>query len=250
MARWRCSCPVCRLLVHPVLRRLGAVGEAGGPSVARREAAAAPAVGETEVSPLASPAGPSVGEEEAAEGPAGGPLSPKTVAAALDEELLEGFASKISASIREVVEGSNKVLLERLDRIEENVGKLRKEIRDLVSSMENVIVEFREALGELSNPLFAQPGGMPGTGLAQAGAPAAQGLARLEALVESLATLVEKAGLDAVLELIDEYVRAGLLSEEEARKLKAIAKTVARLGGKVEPRLLLPILAGSAEAKG
>jgi polyhydroxyalkanoate synthesis regulator phasin len=169
----------------------------------------------------------------------------------ISEELLEGFASKISASIREVVEGSNKVLLERLDRIEENVGKLRKEIRDLVSSMEGVIVEFREAISSLSNPFFAAPGGVPGGGL-QAGSPqvppgAAQGL---EALVKSMWELVEKAGLETVEELIDEYVKAGLISGDEARKLKAIARTVARLRGRVDPQLLLPILAQAGGGRG
>lgn len=239
MAGWRCNCPLCRLLVHPVLRRLGAGGQ-GGPAVPRREAEAAPPGEEaTVVTPL--------GPGEASGATAGGeplpPVSPKAVPV-VDEELLEGFASKISASLREVVEGSNKVLLERLDRIEENVGKLRKEVKELVAGMENVIVEFREALGELSNPLFAQPPSgalQPPGGRAMGGAYAA----RLEALVGSLGELVEKAGLDTVLELLDEYVKAGLLSEEEARRLKALARTIAKLGSKkVDPRTVVAILAG------
>lgn len=240
VAGWRCNCPLCRLLVHPVLRRLGAGGQ-GGPAVPRREAGAAPPGEEATV---VTPLGPGEGAGTVAGGEPLPPVSPKA-APVVDEELLEGFASKISASLREVVEGSNKVLLERLDRIEENVGKLRKEVKELVAGMENVIVEFREALGELSNPLFAQPlpagGHQPPGGRAVGAAYAA----RLEALVGSLGELVEKAGLDTVLELLDEYVKAGLLSEEEARRLKALAKTIARLGSKkVDPRTVVAILAG------
>ena len=252
MARWRCDCPICRLLVHPVLRRLGAVGPEG-PAVPRAGAPAAPRQPRgpaVEAAPLQPQAGGAPAEAGEAAAPLAAPVkAPQPV---LDEELLEGFATKISASVREVVEGTSKVLMERLDRIEENLGKLRKEIQGLVSSMENVIVEFREAISELSNPLYAaQPGAPAGPaapGQAMAAPVAASG--HLEALVRSLSELVEKAGLETVEELLDEYVKAGIIGEDEARRLRAIARTLSKLRGKkVDPSLILPLLTEPA-AKG
>jgi len=242
MASWRCSCPICRLLVHPVLRRAGGSSAVTGLAESQR-AAQSPRPSAETGGELQTEVG------AAAEAPAiqSAPLSPPQQPV-ITEEVIEGLAVKVTEGLREVLEGSNKVLVERLERIEENVGKLRKEIQGLVSSMENMIVEFREAISELSNPFAAAarprieiPMASGGTTLPPL---ASDGETRLTALVRSLRQLVEQIGLETLEELIDEYVKAGVLKEEEARKIKAIARTLAKLRGKdIDESTLLPLLA-------
>jgi len=242
MTVWRCSCPVCRLLVHPVLRRAGGSSAAEArpvTTVAEQEAPKPQGLGEIM-------GGPGAGAETVGETP--GMQTPPLAQPqqpVITEEIMEGLAAKISEGIREVLEGSNKVLVERLERIEENVGKLRKEIQGLVSSMENMIVEFREALSELNNP-FAMAS-RPGIGPAALGGAhpplPGNGDSKLVALIQSLRQLIEQVGLKTVEELIDEYVKAGVLKEEEARKIKAIALTLDKLRGKkLDESTLIPLL--------
>ncbi len=151
------------------------------------------------------------------------------------DEIIEGVVGKVGETLRSSFEENTKILVERLDRIEENIGKLRKELQSLVSSMENIIVEFREALSELTNPLTTPslPPAQSST-LSQLSQPVvtptpSSSSHRLLNLVNTFTELLKRTGLDVVEQLIRDYKDAGVLSDKEAERLSIIARTIARL---------------------
>ncbi|BEP18211.1 hypothetical protein PYJP_15630 [Pyrofollis japonicus] len=227
MARWRCNCPICRIFVHPVLRRLG--GGLSEERVAERPIRRAPLTPEGEEEKHAPQESPEMAPSVTAEGAP--QLQPVMAAPSISEEVIEGIVGKVVEGMRTVLEENTKVMVERLDRIEENMGKLRKELQGLVSSMENIIVEFREAISELSNPLVApsnpqQPGSIaasPGT------AQSFKASSNVLNFAKSIIGLVDKTDPRIIEEIIDEYKKVGILSDKEAEKLAAIVKTVSRL---------------------
>ncbi|BES80938.1 hypothetical protein [Pyrodictium abyssi] len=213
MAAWRCSCPICRLLVWPLVRRAG--GEAGpGPS---------PEPGAEEASePAGEEAGPEVEAQEEAVG--------VTAAVPSVDEVAEKVAENVVDAVRSAVQESARSVLERLSGVEGKLDKLHDEVKGLVSSVEAVVLELREALSEASNPL-AGPAGTAGNG-------------GLQAAIRALGEIVERSGAGVVEEIVREYVRAGVLSEEEARRITAIARAVERARERgLEPRVALALAA-------
>jgi hypothetical protein len=195
--------------------------------------------------PLSGETGEEAGEVVA-------PASPSAVAvqSVLVEEIIEGVVGKIGETLRSSFEENTKILVERLDRIEENLGRLRKELQGLVSSMENIIVEFREALSELTNPLtapsapLAQPPSPLQSVVLPGSSPFLSQPPHLLSFVSTMVELLKKAGLDAVEQLIRDYRDAGVLSEEEARKLNAIARAIVRLREKgVDDQTIVSVVA-------
>lgn len=246
MTRWRCSCLICRLLVHPVLRRVPGASE--GISVGHSSEATAEGAEARAELVRAAPLSGETGEET---GGAVAPASPSTVAAQSVpvEEIIEGVVGKVGETLRSSFEENTKILVERLDRIEENLGRLRKELQGLVSGMENIIVEFREALSELTNPLTTpsapsdqaisplQPV-LPGSSPFPSQPP------HLISFVSTMVELLKKAGLDVVENLIRDYRDAGVLSDEEAKRLSVIARAIARLREKgVDDQTIVSIVA-------
>ncbi len=218
--------------MHPVLRRVGGLSEPRGthPRGLEKEVSA-PEERPVQAAPL------SAGESVAQAG-AEAPLQPAATSAQfVTQEVLEGIVSKVVENVRTALEENGKILVERLDRIEENVGKLRKEIQGLVSSMENVIVEFREAISELTNPLIqapavqspTQPRSEPMVTGSVSMVPAPLPSARLAGFVKPLLRLLDKANEEVLVGIIDEYVKNGIISQDEGKKLKVIVSTIAKL---------------------
>ena len=150
------------------------------------------------------------------------------------DEIIEGVVGKVGETLRSSFEENTKILVERLDRIEENIGRLRKELQSLVSSMENIIVEFREALSELTNPLTTPSLPPAQSTLSQLSQPIAtptpsSSSHRLFNLVNTFTELLKRTSLDVVEQLIRDYRDAGVLSDKEAERLSIIARTIARL---------------------
>ncbi len=237
---WLCSCPLCRLLVHPVLRRAGVLEnqvERITTSAPSRESTS-PSVPREAPSPEYSPGA------EPPTTPSTLGSTPSIAIASLETQLsslVEDTVNKLANSIRDSIESSNKVLIEHLDRLEETIGKLRKELKDLVSGMEDMMVEFREALSNFNNPFIG--GAENGKGVLLSTLSTHPSSGSLVALLPSLRQLIDRVGLSAVEELIGEYQESGILGEEEARKLRAIARTVAKLRGReIDEKLLIPLL--------
>jgi len=233
VARWRCNCIFCRIFVHPVLRRIGGLSESreAHPQGPEKAESSAPEERPVQAAPLS--AGESATQVSAEASPQPGAMPAQFVA----QEVLEGIVSKVVEDVRTALEENEKILVERLDRIEENVGKLRKEIQGLVSSMENVIVEFREAISELTNPLIQAPAvqsstqprseSMTSSSVSMVSAPPPS--ARLAGFVKPLLKLLDKANEKVLVSIIDEYVKNGIVSQDEGKKLKVIVSTIARL---------------------
>ncbi len=230
---WRCSCPLCRLLVHPMLRRLGVLET-------RIERLSTPTVGEPtpRQAPISEPL------ETSESPPSSLESTVSTSLASLESQLssvVEDTVNKLASSIRDSIESSNKVLIEHLDRLEETIGKLRKELKDLVSGMEDMMVEFREALSNFNNPFAG--GAENGKGVLLSALSTHPSSSSLVALLPSLRQLIDRIGLETVEELIEEYKESGILGEEEAKRLRAIARTIARLRGReLDEKLLIPLL--------
>ena len=225
MARWRCNCIFCRTFVHPVLRRVGGLSEPRiehPPEAEERSQSERP----VQAAPVASELA-----EESATGQA--PLPAATPV--ISQEVIEGVVGKVVENVRTAIEESGKILVERLDRIEENMGKLRKEIQSLVSSMENVIVEFREAISELTNPLVPSASAVTREASNVSGIPPSGSLSassvgsHLPSFVKPIMQLLDKVDESLLIEIINEYERSKVISSDEARKLKTIISTIARL---------------------
>ena len=219
--------------MHPVLRRVGGLSEPreAHPRGLEKAEVSAPEERPVQAAPLSA-------GESAAQVSAEAPLQPAATSAQfVTQEVLEGIVSKVVEDVRTALEENGKILVERLDRIEENVGKLRKEIQGLVSSMENVIVEFREAISELTNPLIQAPAVQspvqPRSESMATGSvsmvPAPLPSARLVGFVKPLLRLLDKASEEVLVSIIDEYVKNGIVSQDEGKKLKVIVSTIAKL---------------------
>ncbi|MET1101014.1 MAG: hypothetical protein ABWW69_00835 [Pyrodictiaceae archaeon] len=238
MPQWRCNCPVCRLFVHPVLRRFERREEERLEEKEGREE-----TGVERFAPLAVPVDNSGrGEAEAA----GSPISPEASVAPqplITEEVIDNLASKIAEGVREAIESSNKVLVERLDQVEESVGRLRKELQSLTDSLQNIIVELRDAISELSNPFGALRGGSSDFSALALNVDGGR-VRKLSMLVSSLRMLIDKLGPETAKSIINEYAEKGLIGEDEAKRILAIISTLTKLRGKdvrVE-ELIIPIL--------
>ena len=222
LARWRCSCPICRLLVHPVLKRVGATGDAGGEGggemPARREVVRAPLSGGGGAAEAPTPS-EAVGEASVE----ATPPAPQQVQVEIPvDEIVSKVVEGVSSSVSE----ANKVVLERIEQLEESIGKVRVELKNIVDSLQEVVVELREMLSEASNP-FTQVGATAVATSPQQ--PRVEGLVRA---ARSIANIVSRAGLEVFDKVVDEYVKAGVIGEDEAKKLKALARGLATLGSR------------------
>lgn len=155
MASWSCNCPICRLFVHPVLRRASlsrappttplateALLENESNVTTKFEAIAerAPLTAEEEMS----------SQEQSIELPPAQHTLPQVAEVAGLEESAPQGEEKEEQKVVEVTIPQE--LVERIEQLEEEVGKLRSELSTINESIKSIIVETRELLSEAASP--------------------------------------------------------------------------------------------------
>ena len=172
---WKCNCPLCRLLVHPVLRLVSGKGKSSVEHVS--EVKGGGEVGEeVPLTEVPTPTTPAAKREEARQGEElelsveevapplptlpqgkeGGeqPQLPPEVPVPLPQQPQAQQEQQARTEVKpQTIEVEvPKELVERIDQLEEEIGKLRKELSSINESLKNIVLEVKEALAEASSP--------------------------------------------------------------------------------------------------
>jgi hypothetical protein len=153
VVNWSCNCPICRLFVHPVLRRVSAP-RAPPTSPLATEAPpeeTTPPVNKFEALAEKAPLPPEGGEQQQI--PPAESVTPQPQPQAVEASVTEEAASSKEKMEPQVVEVSiPQELIERIEQLEEEVGKLRSELTTVNESIKSILVETRELLAEATSP--------------------------------------------------------------------------------------------------
>ena len=122
VVEWPCSCAICRLLVHPILRLLRAHSK-GSSTTALEASSEAVEISETPILQQPAPA--------------------------IDvEKLQEAIASHISA----IVDSKLREFSSRVEAVEQEVKSVRDDVAKSIDEIKGVMVDLRASIAEASNP--------------------------------------------------------------------------------------------------
>ncbi len=174
---WKCNCPICRLFVHPILRKLAPLKAGGGSKKNVAELAKGRPVevvklsevnkenqqtqeSNPQVTPPPTPTQPptaNVGAQGQAAGapPVAPPQAPQAIAnqgsgGGSEEEKKEGEEKEERKQTIEVT--VPREVLERIEVLEGEVDKIKKYVKASVEGIKATLVDLRSAMAELSNP--------------------------------------------------------------------------------------------------
>lgn len=196
---WRCSCPLCRLLVHPVLRRLETgqgTNHVAELEYSSRETANVPLEPEVQTLPEAPPQ--------------------------LNQQATEVRQEPV-VEVRIPPE-----LTERIESIEREIDKLHKEIDSLHKSMTSIAVEIKEVLSEVSNPFNALRGQSNGNRKIN-GDRGSSGKMTASTFINILRVLHDMVGdmsKEQAQLLIRSYIEAGVVSGDVGEALEKLVDVV------------------------
>lgn len=232
---WSCSCLLCRILVYPVIRRLTPVSTTQEAGIAEVSESISEAVNEVEVAstPATQPQLPP--QPQLPQQPVGQP-----------PEAQQG--TQAQPTVVEVKIPQE--LVDRLNQLESELGELRKDITALNEGIKSVVLEFKEAIAELSSPFNmlrdqSKGGNGNGNGKRIKGFNVGEHQSRITptSFFEVLKVIYSTLGRwskDQVLTLIDGYVKAGLIDSETGKVLNGVvdlADNMRRLGISVEDQV-------------
>ncbi len=237
MASWSCNCPICRLFVHPVLRK---VSPSGAPP-------ASPLATEASPEEISSPA--SKFEALAEKAPLTLEGGEQTQESPIETALLQPQPQAIEASKAEEAAPPEEEpravevtipqeLIERIEQLEEEVGKLRSELSTINESIKSILVETRELLAEAASPfnvlrMAQQPSAGTGNGGKKGGNGSGQ-----EKLPTKPSTFIHIArialkllndfGRDKAVEIMKGYAEIGVIDKSIGETLVKIIDFVDR----------------------
>ncbi len=172
---WKCNCPICRLFVHPILRRItpSRLGGKKGKNVAElakgrpveviklseieNKAQQNTEQTPTQQAPPPTPTPPATPQGGAPQAPA--PAPPVSTAAPTQQtqQSQEGGGEEEKKEEKEEKKQTVEVtvpreVLERIEVLEGEVDKIKKYVKASVEGIKATLVDLRSAMAELSNP--------------------------------------------------------------------------------------------------
>jgi len=163
-------------------------------------------------------------EEEVASGIS--PISPSQDLAQQLKEVLGEASDKISISLSNQLKQYLDQINIGIERLEEEIGKLRKSLEDVSKSMTSVVVDLRTAIADLSNPFITGGNVNGGNSKVKQRTINDEMFSRL---VTTLSNAIDNYGLERVLEMLRGYTESSVIDEELGSKLERMVRTLARL---------------------
>lgn len=207
---WRCNCIVCRVLVHPVIRRVSH-----------------PTSSVTITEPSESIETPI--SEEVRTAPEAPPLTPQVVSQ--PQQPTEHQQPQHQPTVVEVKLPPE--LVERMSKLDENIASLRKDLTELSESIKSMVVEFKEFFAESTSPfnLLREPqrrgngNGKGGGGRGGVEGRVAQVRITPTSFFEVLKvaySMLSRMSKEQVSTIVESYVKVGLVDEDTGKALNVI----------------------------
>lgn len=255
MNNWACNCPLCRVLVHPILRLLAPNREKGHvqkPPEQKQQAITKESEEKEETSSVKRSEETSSSEENLSKGSEAGEREQrKEEKKEAQEESVEskqqiegvvqqserGLQGQTIQSIVEPIQpqqqpgqGEIKLVIpeevrEKIERLEEELEKLRSELKEALENISEALIDVRAAVVENINPFLMANGDRQTADMPSPSVDAGHIVELVRALNEEL----DKFNPNTLVELIDGLAESGSIGESTARILKALVKAVSEM---------------------
>ncbi len=238
MASWSCNCPICRLFVHPVLQRVSPPRAPPTSSLATEAPPEEAAVSKFEALAERAPITPNKGEQEQVTNLEEMLPQPQIyVVEARKAEETEGHV-EMEAEPRAVEVTIPQELIERIEQLEEEVGKLRSELSTINESIKNILVETRELLAEATSPFnVLRMAQRPSTGHGNGGRKGGNGSGEVKPstrpskfinIARIALKILNDFGKDKAIEIMRGYAEIGVIDKSTGETLVKIVDFVDR----------------------
>jgi len=252
MGIWACNCPLCRVLVHPILRLLVSgqevvnarkplkqdvmveSGENEKPNSVEREEGAS-------LDKKSLLEGSNAREKEGRGGERVGGMEGRRQSGdvvqqtnhGMQEQAIQNTVQNPATSLqlqeqsrqREVRPMVPEEVRERIEKLEKELGKLRSELKEALESISEALIDVRAAVVENVNPFFTTNGGKQMPDILATNVDVEHIVELIKALNEEL----DKFDMGTLVELIDSLAESGSIGEGSARVLKALVKAVSEM---------------------
>jgi len=245
---WACNCPLCRALVHPILKllvigqeannkqrhtkqQITTIGKGEGERLSDTEQLEGISV--TERSQLGE-GGIKGGKQENVEESNGGSkqqnkdVSNQTMYSLQVQTIQDTAATpqpQEKLEQKEVKTVIPEEVKERIEKLENELGKLRSELKEVLESISEALIDVRAAVVENINPFLSTNGSKQMLDTLNVGVSVEHVVELIKVLNDELA----KFNPNALVELIDCLAESGSISERDARMLKALVKIVSEM---------------------
>ncbi|MCX8185156.1 MAG: hypothetical protein RMI56_04415 [Sulfolobales archaeon] len=209
LVRWVCDCPICRTLVHPILSRISTPESATRVSSNSVEEAVSTDLG-VEVA---------TSETKEATQPAEAGSTPATPAPEVGVK-----QQTVKVEIPEEV-------LARISQLEEEIKRVRDEINVVSEGLKSAVLEFKEAIAEISSPFNALRNSESGNGNHRNGKAKMNGSLKIAPstfvnMLRVIDSMLNEIDKETVRTLLSSYTKAGLISESVSSSLLEIVELV------------------------
>jgi len=250
MGIWACNCPLCRVLVHPILRLLVSGQEVDNARKPSKQDVVVESVesenpDSVERGEEASLDKKSLLEESKAGGKesrgGGGGIEGGQQSGDVAQRADHGKQQQAMLNIvqnpatlpqlqeqlgqRDVKPVVPEEVRERIEKLEKELGKLRSELKEALESISEALIDVRAAVVENVNPFFTTNGGKQVLDTLGASVDVEHIVELIKALNEEL----DKFDMGTLVELIDSLAESGSIGEGSARVLKALVKAVSEM---------------------
>lgn len=247
MSIWTCNCPLCRVLVRPILRLLAPDqrrDHAQNPSkqqviVEKREERETIDVKRQEETDLGKKnmlEGSKVREREQRKEAQVENIETKQQKKDTIQQIEHNMQRQPTQSIvgpmqpqqpkqEEVKPVVPKEVKEKIEKLERELGELRSELKEALESISEALIDVRAAVVENVNPFLTTNGDKQMLDMLASNVD----IDNIVELIKVLNEELDKFNLDALVELIDSLAESGSISEANARILKALVKTVSEM---------------------
>lgn len=250
MSIWACNCPLCRVLVRPILRLLAPDqrrDHAQNPSKQQvivekvekkeeRETIDVKRQEETDLGKKNMLEGSKVREREQRKEAQVENIETKQQKKDTIQQIEHNMQRQATQSIvgpmqpqqpkqEEVKPVVPKEVKEKIEKLERELGELRSELKEALESISEALIDVRAAVVENVNPFLTTNGDKQMLDMLASNVD----IDNIVELIKVLNEELDKFNLDALVELIDSLAESGSISEANARILKALVKTVSEM---------------------
>ncbi|MEM4921320.1 MAG: hypothetical protein QXQ35_08415 [Candidatus Nezhaarchaeales archaeon] len=222
--RWVCGCPLCRILVHPILSSISSI-EPTEQSHYR----------ETEEVPREHTLEQVVAEVE--------PQPPE------ESKTTSSSANEVSPTPQLIEVKVPEEVMERISKLEDEIKRVRDELSAVSEGLRNAVIEFKEVIAEASSPFSILKKNGNGNGRSKANGAHRIAPSTFVELLRVIDSMLNEMDKDTVIALLSGYFKAGIISEaigSSLLELVELAYTMKSKGISVEKQI--PYLYALAQA--
>ncbi len=210
MPKWRCNCPICRLIVSPIFNQISENIQEATVSV-----------------PLIAEALPTNTIENLQE-ETGSDMGDSNISI-LDNRV----SSIVTQSVNSAVEKVEKDILNNLSKVSEEIAQLRSELsetiknfNDAIKSLNELAIELRTSMSDIGNPFFVHESNGNGWGKSNGHKISPK---VLEKVLRDLWKYSENMDGSTLKELLQDYVESGVIDKETGEVILKLVDHMYRL---------------------